>query len=306
MTISHPVSNASNAIDMVSKGQNVQCSVNATLGRDYKYPLQQAPKSKKIIVAGGGPAGMEAARVAALRGHKVTLYDIGVKPGGQLLLAAMPPHKEQIKKFVDYLTNQMRKLNVKIERKPVTVDMVRKLKPDAVIVATGIASPSIPQIPGLEKSKPVFAGDVLSGRSQTGEKVVIIGGGQVGCETAEFLAEKGKKVTIVEVLPQMMTNVATLRMMNMLMRMYGKAIAMLTDTTCEEVSAEGVKVCSKDGQRQTIPADTIVIATGSKPDKGLYDALQGSSVELYLIGDAVQPRSVFEAVEEGFKAGMDV
>ncbi len=289
----------------LSKGQNVQCSVNAILGRDYKYPLQRSSKSKKIIVAGGGPAGMEAARVAALRGHKVTLYDPGVKPGGQLLLAAMPPHKEQIKKFVDYLTNQMRKLNVKIERKPVTIDLVRKLKPDAVIVATGIASPSIPQIPGLEKSKLVFAGEVLSGHSQTGEKVVIIGGGQVGCETAEFLAEKGKKVTIVELLSQLMVNMAPLRMMNMLMRMYGKEIAMLTNTTCEEVSAEGVKVCGKDGQRQTIPADTIVIATGSMPDKKLYDALQGNAAEIYLIGDAVQPRSVFEAVEEGFKAGMD-
>ncbi len=293
-------------LDRVTKDQNLQCSVNATLGRGYKYPLQQASKSKKIIVAGGGPSGMEAARVAALRGHKVTLYDAGVKPGGQLLIAGIPPHKEQIKKFMDYLTNQVRKLNVKIERKLVTADLVRKLKPDAVIVATGIEAPSVPQIPGLEKIKSVFAGEVLSGRSQTGDKVVIIGGGQVGCETAEFLIEKGKKVTIVEVLPQVMTNVATLRMMNMLMRMYGEQITMLTNTICEEVSAEGVKVCSKDGQRQTIPADTVVIATGSKPDKKLYEALQGSSVELYLIGDAVQPRSVFEAIEEGFKAGMDV
>jgi 2,4-dienoyl-CoA reductase (NADPH2) len=104
----------------------------------------------------------------------------------------------------------------------------------------------------------------------------------------------------------MLINVVPLRQMKILMSLYEKGIAMLTDTTCEGVYAEGVKICRKDGQGQIIPTDTIVIATGSKPDRGLYDALQGNAVELYLIGDAVQPRSVFEAVEEGFKAGMDV
>ncbi len=247
---------------------------------------------------------MEAARVAALRGHKVTLYDANVRLGGQLLAGSIPPHKEQIGKFMDYLVGQMGKLKVKVEQKPLTEELVQKLKPDAVIVATGIALPVVPQIAGMDKISPVFAVDVISGASQTGEKVAVIGGGEVGCETAEFLADRGKKVTVIEMLPQVLADSVPLRKTKLLRRLRQKGVVIMANTTCEEVSPEGLNVCGKDGQRQTVPADTVVIATGSKPDKSLYDALHGKVAGLYLVGDAVAPRSIFEAVEEGFKAGV--
>jgi 2,4-dienoyl-CoA reductase-like NADH-dependent reductase (Old Yellow Enzyme family)/thioredoxin reductase len=286
------------------KGKSVQCSVNPTVGREYRYPLSRASSAKKVLVAGGGPAGMEAARIAALRGHKVTLYDANVRLGGQLLVGSVPPHKEQIGKFMDYLADQMSQLKVKVEQKALTEELVQKLKPDAVIVATGIALPVVPPIAGMDKISPVFAVDVITGVAQTGEKVAVIGGGEVGCETAELLADRGKKVTVIEMLPQALASSVPLRKAKLLGRLRQKGVVIMANTTCEDVSPEGLNVRGKDGQRQAVPADTIVIATGSKPDKSLYDALQGKVTGLYLVGDAVAPRSILEAVEEGFKAGV--
>jgi 2,4-dienoyl-CoA reductase-like NADH-dependent reductase (Old Yellow Enzyme family)/thioredoxin reductase len=287
-------------------GNKVQCSVNATLGRGFKYPLPKGPIAKKVLIAGGGPAGMEAARVAALRGHTVTLYDAGAKLGGQLLTGSIPPHKEQILKFMDYLSGQISKSKISVEHRPLTAELVQKLGPEAVIVATGVALPVAPQIAGIDKIKPVFAVDVITGASLTGEKVVIIGGGQVGCETADLLGAKGVKVTIVEILPQVVGNSVPLRRARLVARLRQQGVVIMTATTCEEVSPEGMKVCGKDGQSQMIPADTVIIATGSKPDKSLYDALQGKVKELYVIGDAAEPRSIYEAIEDGFKAGLAV
>ena len=156
------------------KGKKVQCSVNATLGTGYRYPFPGAPATKKVLVAGGGPAGMEAARIAALRGHKVTLYDASARLGGQLLAGSIPPHKEQIGAFNDYLVGQLSKLKVKVEQKPLTEELVQKLKPDAVIVATGIALPSMPQIAGMDKISPVFAVDVISGAVRPGKRWLLL------------------------------------------------------------------------------------------------------------------------------------
>jgi 2,4-dienoyl-CoA reductase-like NADH-dependent reductase (Old Yellow Enzyme family)/thioredoxin reductase len=290
----------------VHTAEGIQCSVNATLGSEYKYPLARASKAKKILVVGGGPAGMEAARVAALRGHDVTLYDSGSKLGGQLLLAGMPPDKQQIKHLVDYLSTQMRKLNIKVEQKAATAELIQKMDPDAVIVATGAASPLIPDIPGLDKIKSLSVAEVLSGRSQIGKRVVVIGGGLVGCETAEFLAAQGKEVTIIEVLPQILANKPPLLQIKTLLSITGRGIVIKTGATCEKVSTEGVTICTPDGTSQTIPADTVVIATGSKTDRRLYDALQGKVGRIILVGDAVEPRSIFEAVADGFKASMSL
>jgi 2,4-dienoyl-CoA reductase-like NADH-dependent reductase (Old Yellow Enzyme family)/thioredoxin reductase len=288
------------------QGEHTQCSVNATLGRGYKYPLPPAPQRKQVLIAGGGPTGMEAARVAALRGHDVTLYDSGGSLGGQLLLGSVPPHKEQLESFRLYLAGQMRKLKVKIEKKRVTAWLVDKVKPDAVVVATGIGSPVMPRIPGLDKLNPVFAADILSGENQAGERVAVIGGGLVGCETALFLAEKGRKVTVIEILPQVMTGLPFLRQMKMIVSLHQQGITLMTGTTCTEALADGLSVCGKDGKSQVIAADTVVIATGSTPDSSLYDSLKGKIAPLYLVGDAVKPRSVYEAVKEGFKAGLEI
>jgi len=184
--------------------------------------------------------------------------------------------------------------------------LIQKMDPDAVIVATGAASPLIPDIPGLDKIKSLSVAEVLSGRSQIGKRVVVIGGGLVGCETAEFLAAQGKEVTIIEVLPQILANKPPLLQIKTLLSITGRGIVIKTGATCEKVSTEGVTICTPDGTSQTIPADTVVIATGSKTDRRLYDALQGKVGRIILAGDAVEPRSIFEAVADGFKAAISL
>ncbi len=288
----------------VANNEGIVCSVNATLGTTITYPLSKASNKKKVLVAGGGPAGMEAARVAALRGHDVTLFDKSEWLGGQLRLAVLPPDKQQIGYFADYLRAQLPKLGVNVENKALTPEIVQKVKPDAVIVATGTASPIIPDIPGLDKVQAVTAADVLTGKSKAGQRVAVIGGGLVGCETAEFLAVQGKQVTIIEILPRILNRIPSLAQTKKFVAITSRGIKIMTKTTCEKVSEEGVTVCLPDSSNKTVPADTVVIATGSKPDRSLYDALQGRVGKLVLIGDAVEPRTVYEAVSEGFKAGI--
>ncbi|MHB8086376.1 MAG: FAD-dependent oxidoreductase, partial [Dehalococcoidia bacterium] len=146
----------------------------------------------------------------------------------------------------------------------------------------------------------------LSGRGQTGKRVVVIGGGMVGCETAGYLAEHGKEVTVIEVLPQIMANKPTLLQIKTLISIAGKGVIIKTGARCEKASAEGVTICTANGAGQAIPADTVVIATGSKSDRRLFDELEGKVALAILVGDAVEPRSIFEAVADGFKAAMSL
>ncbi|MCK4723557.1 MAG: FAD-dependent oxidoreductase, partial [Dehalococcoidia bacterium] len=181
----------------------IRCQVNAALGRELEYRIVPAKQARKVLVVGGGPAGMEAARVASLRGHKVTLWEKGPRLGGQLIQAAIPPHKDRIGALTAYLQTQLKKLDVKMELgKEVTAAMIERFEPEAVVLAVG-ARPLVPDISGLDRAHVVQAGDVLEGKVEVGNKVVVVGGELVGCETAEFLAEKGKEVTVTRRSPEM-------------------------------------------------------------------------------------------------------
>ncbi|MGB2854885.1 MAG: FAD-dependent oxidoreductase, partial [Dehalococcoidia bacterium] len=178
-------------------GLGLRCSVNAFAGREAELTIEPAARVKKVMVAGGGPAAMEAARVAAVRGHEVTLYEKQNELGGQLIVAAMPPYKQELALLSRYLTHQLEKGTVQVKTGvEVTPELVEVERPDAVIIATGSVH-LIPEIPGMSTSKVVTAVDVLSGGVDTGERVVVIGGELVGCETADFLSQQGKKVTVV-------------------------------------------------------------------------------------------------------------
>ncbi|GAG45381.1 unnamed protein product, partial [marine sediment metagenome] len=167
----------------------VRCAINAEAGRETEMTMTPANKPKKVLVAGGGPGGLEAARVAALRGHKVTLYEQSDRLGGQFRIASLPPMKQELTMAIKYLSDQVKKAGVKVEMgKKATPELVEELKPDVVIVATG-GLPLIPRnIPGANRKRVVTAHDVLTEKVRTGHKVAILGGGMVGCETAEFLS----------------------------------------------------------------------------------------------------------------------
>jgi 2,4-dienoyl-CoA reductase-like NADH-dependent reductase (Old Yellow Enzyme family)/thioredoxin reductase len=285
--------------------EGICCVVNPTLGREREYEIKLAGGSRKVVVVGGGPGGMEAARVAALRGHKVVLFDEGEELGGQLLLASKPPFKDTIETFRQYLVAQVAKLGIETRlRERFTLDLLDELKPDVVILATGV-KPFVPQIPGIQSQKVLQASQVLVG-AKTGERVAVIGGELIGCETALYLMEQGKKVTVMRRGPKFATKVHQFIREPLLGRLQFKGVSMLAGVEYEEITEVGVAIRTGAGERTVVEADTIVLAAGAVPNSELLSALQGKVAQIVSVGDCVEPRGIREAVEEGYKAGLDI
>lgn len=283
----------------------VRCSINPTLGHEEWCCLEPAVQPKKLVVVGGGPAGLQAACIAAERGHRVMLYEKNEKLGGQVNMAYMPPEKAEMKNIVDYLTNRIVQSNVTVHMsREAGVEEILASEPDAVIIATG-ATPIVPKFVDLNHKKVCFAWDVLLGRKIVGDKVVIIGGGSVGCETAEYLSQRGKRVTVIEMLPEFAVDVEPFSRIFMLECFEQRDIKVLTDTKVEKINDDCV-VRSKDGNRQTIPADTIVLAIGAVPNDNLTKELATKVKEIYAVGDCKSPRRIREAIKEGFRVAREI
>ncbi|HWR70780.1 MAG TPA: FAD-dependent oxidoreductase, partial [Dehalococcoidia bacterium] len=260
---------------------------------------------KKVVVIGGGPAGMEAARVAALRGHQVTLYDKQDKVGGQLLEAIVPPHKDNMKPFLDYLSRQMAKRGVDV-RLGVEVDqrLMAEAKPEVTVLAAGVVT-SVPQIKGIDGVGVLTAKEVLHG-AEVGDTVVVIGGGLVGCETAEYLAMQHKRVTIVEMLDEV-ASVMPLALRKMLFaRLQDMKVSVLTGVRCQEFAAGSLLITAKAGEEVRLAFDTVVIAAGGKPNQALMQGLRRAVPMVYCAGDCVEPRGIAEAMADGYRIGLDI
>jgi 2,4-dienoyl-CoA reductase-like NADH-dependent reductase (Old Yellow Enzyme family)/thioredoxin reductase len=278
--------------------QAITCSVNAMVGKERRYKIESATEPKKVLVVGGGPGGMEAARVAALRGHEVTLWEKEQELGGQLVLASKAEGKSDIIPLIKWLSAQVGKAGVKIElRKEATPKAIVEAKPDVVIVATG-AIGDIPEIPGIEKSIVITALDVLREKAKIGQEVVVLGGGLVGCDVALFLAERGKRVTMI-VRSDIAFDIEENNRAAILTRLTQRGVKWFTYTKTEEITEKGVIAANQQG-RQNFQADTVVVATGLKPRKELYKALKDRVPELYAIGDCIEARKILNAIHEGF------
>ena len=290
----------------IVKALRMRCSVNAAVGREGEYQLRPTSRPRKVLIVGGGPAGLEAARVARLRGHEVILCERNDALGGQLLWASAAPFKAEIRKFIHYLANEMTRLEVDVRLgEEVTARDVEQIAPDVVVIATG-ATPEIPEIPGLDRRDVLTANQVLAETHEIGERVIIAGGGQVGCETAEFLAQKGKKVTIVEMLDNVAHD-AELTTKIFYDESFGQQrVRLLTGSRVCEIRDGGVQVITKDLEDRFIEADTVVFALGSRSERDLAEKLQGTVPELHLIGDCVTPRTILEAVAEGSRIGLSL
>jgi 2,4-dienoyl-CoA reductase-like NADH-dependent reductase (Old Yellow Enzyme family)/thioredoxin reductase len=287
----------------VIKGYQHHCSLNAELGRERDYAIKRITSTpKRVLVVGGGPAGMEAARVAALRGHEVTVMEREAELGGNARIASLPIGKEEIKAyFIDWLERQCRKAGVKLElNKEVSVEVVKQFNPDVVISATG-AKPLIPDVPGIDKSHVITAEDVLTGRLKVGKKVVVAGGGQVGVETADFITEKklAESVTILEMLPILAYDMPTFLRTYMLQVLLPKGgVKTFTNMQIQEITDDGVMALDKDWKRHKFECDTVVNALGYIANTALSDVLNGKVKEFYRIGDCVKPRNILYAVQE--------
>jgi len=290
----------------LGRAKLISCSVNPSIGREKELAITKAEKAKSVLVVGGGPAGMEAARVAALRGHRVTLWEKDKALGGNLIPASVSDLKQDYRSLINYLSAQIKKLGVTVKLgKEATPELIQQAKPDAVIIAAG-STPIMSDIPGVEKAKVAIAVDLLLGKKEAGGSVVVIGGGLVGCETALYLAQKGKKVTVIEILDSVMRDMSMQNRVHMLMLLADAKTEILTDTKVLEVTDEGVTIADKNGKRSTLGADTVVFALGLKPNGSLAGSLKGKVPEVYAIGDCVEPRIVINAFEEGFHTARQI
>lgn len=275
----------------------VSCALNPQISREGELEITPAAVKKNIAVVGGGPAGLEAARVLSLRGHSVTVFEKG-ELGGQLNEASVPEFKADIRGLKDYLITAVNKQGVNIVRREATADDLNGY--DAVICATG-SKPKACHLPGAEHA--VDAADVLNGKVKVGNKVVMLGVGLVGSETALWLAENGHDVTLVGRGPQIMKGVASTDALAYSERIAKAGMTVCTNTTPLEIVDGGVMVKFK-GKVRKIEADTVVYAFGAAAQHALYDELKGSGKEVYLVGDAKGPAKIMDAIYTAYKLSI--
>ena len=280
----------------------ITCALNPVVSREGELKITPAPVKKKAAVVGGGAAGMEAARVLKLRGHDVTVYEEKPENGGLLHEAAAPEFKADIRPFMKYQITALEKLGVPVIREK--ADAAKLAGYDVVICATG-SLPIIPKIPGVEKPIAVDCLSAINGAKPVGKKVVVIGGGLVGTETALDLAENGHSVTLVEMLPKIMKDVAVTDFLAYSERIAKTDMRVLTETRLEEVLDNGARVSSKKGE-EILEADTVILALGLKAEQGLYNELLAAGKEVYLAGDAVKAGKIFDAIHTAYRVAIRI
>ena len=290
--------------DRLQAQLDIACLVNPAAGREQYIGVAPARLKKRVLVVGGGIAGMEAAWVARQRGHSVELYERGPKLGGQFLLAGAAPGKEEIHGLVRFLSGQVEHSGVAVHTdSEIAPDKIREIAPDAVIVATG-AQPMTPQVPGAELA--VRSWDVLAGKVQAGSTAVVVGGGQVGCETAEYLAERGCRVTILEMLPDVALDMGARAREPFLDKLISVGVNMITHAAVTSIGEREVSYDRAGLPEKLAGIDTVVMAVGSVANRTLAESLRDAPFEVHIVGDCVKARRGMEAVHEGFAAGAAI
>jgi 2-enoate reductase len=292
----------------MNEGGTLSCAVNPTTCKEKIWSLQPIKKAKNVMVVGGGIGGMEAARVAAERGHNVSLYEKTKDLGGHLIVACVPEFKRDLKRLLIWYKNQMKKLGIEIfTDTEVTAKLVDEIGPDEIIMATG-SKPIIPDIPGIDNPKVCTAIDVLQGCNLAGDTVAVIGAGLIGGEVALWLAKKGKKVVLIEKLSKLMPHAidhnANKEMLEGMLTFNG--VDTRTYTALAAVTEEGINVVGENLGVQSIECDSVVLAVGLKPVEKLSEALQKKNRRFSKIGDCLAPRIILNAIWDGYKVANSI
>jgi len=284
----------------------IECLVNPSLGREKEMAILPSGHPRKVMIIGGGPGGLSAARVAAMRGHNVSLYEKNSSLGGQLLIASVASYKNEMNRLINFLINQVKKYNIDCHlNENVTIETVKRNNPDVVVVATG-SIPSIPEVSGSDLPIVLTANDILNGRQRDIKKVVIIGGGATGCEVALDLAEKGSDITIVEQLPRIAIQMEAITRKMIKKSLIKNNVRIITGYRLSRVFKDGALIEDKDKNEIFLKADQVIIAVGNKPYNDLSEQIRASGIVTYCIGDCVEVRSAKDAIYEGAKAGIEI
>jgi 2,4-dienoyl-CoA reductase (NADPH2) len=332
--IVHCIACAQGCFDHLFKLKQVECLCNPKAGHEKECRLQASDSPSKVMVVGGGPAGMSAALAAAECGHEVVIYEKENRLGGQLYLASAPPGRAEFEELAKDLATQVAVQNVRVVLNTALDEKILDdEKPGTVILATG-AKPITPPIPGVELAHVVQSWDVLLNRVSTGQKVVVIGGGAVGVETALFLGEKGtlsgeavkfllvnkaetpedlyelatqgtKDVVLIEMIKKIGKDIGLTTRWGMLQDMSRIGVKTNVSTKALEITPEGVTV-EMDGRTETLPADTVVLAVGSVSYNPLQETIEKKSIPYHVVGDAQGVALAFDAMHNGFAAGRNI
>ena len=293
--------------DAIQNRQFLSCVLNAENGYENTRSIQPAAQKKKIAVLGGGPAGLEAARVAALRGHDVTLFEKTTSLGGQLNIACVPPRKEEMRRAAQDLIHAVCNAGVHLcMGQTRTAEQLKDAGFDAVINAVGAHS-AAPRIPGIDSVNVADAWKVLAGEQQVYGTVAVIGGGMVGCETAEYLAARGCKVSVIEMMDKIAAGESTTILPTLLENYKTYGVEQYPSHKVKEFRMDAVVCENKDGAEVTIPCDYIVLAMGARSNEFDAAALEASNIPVYSIGDAAgKAADISNAIRTGYDAACQL
>ena len=287
--------------DAIQNRQFLSCVLNAENGYENSRSIQPAEQKKKIAVLGGGPAGLEAARVAALRGHDVTLFEKTTSLGGQLNIACVPPRKEEMRRATQDLIHAVCNAGVHLcMGQTRTAEQLKEAGFEAVINAVGAHS-AAPRIPGIDGVNVADAWKVLAGEQQVYGTVAVIGGGMVGCETAEYLAARGCKVSVIEMMDKIAAGESTTILPTLLENYKTYGVEQYPSHKVKEFRMDAVVCENKDGAEVTIPCDYIVLAMGARSNEFDAAALEAANIPVYSIGDAAgKAADISNAIRTGY------
>jgi len=282
------------------------CTVNPFAGHEFDWQITPARQKKKVLIIGGGPGGAQAALVASRRGHEVELWEQTELIGGQIQFAHLAPFKDEMAGILTYLIKCLQKSSVTVRTaQQANHSKIAAFEPDVAIVATG-SHPGLPPIAGIDANFVVQARDLYLTGPPAGDRVVIIGGGDIGCETADWLAGPGKHISVVEIAPAVLARMQKIPKDRLLARLSEKRVQLYVETRVISIEEKKVRLKKKDGSEFMLEADLVVIGINAHPEDSLYHTLRGKVKEVIAIGDAAAPGNLGAALRTATEVALNI